>query len=109
LQLGALKFDEKEFTGLLAQMIACTENLQNAPALRLTPQEDLIVDLVVAFLAPYTQPKGPLIVRKITYKPGRSNCIIELPADSALAKQKGKEKNGVFRWRTHGCCACRQS
>jgi len=49
---------------------------------------------VVEFLAPYTHPRGPLRVRKVCYKEGRSNVLIEYPPDPELAKKNadGKEK-----------------
>lgn len=90
LKLPALALDQKEFLGLLSDLIGQTEKLQNAPGLNMIPQEELVADMVVAFLAPYTQPKGPLKVRKCTYKAGRSNVAIEYAADPALAAGKDK-------------------
>jgi hypothetical protein len=67
------------------------EKLQNAPGLNLIPQEDLVADLVVKFLGPYAQAAGgPLRVRKVTYKAGRSNVCLEYPADPTLAAGKDK-------------------
>jgi len=74
----------------LASMLAHTQKLQNAPGLGLIPQEDLIADLVVDHLAPHSGTNGPLKVRKVTYKAGRSNVIIEYPADPTLAAGKDK-------------------
>jgi len=45
---------------------------------------------VVRVLDAHSGTKGPLKVRKVTYKTGRSNVIIEYPADPTLAAGKDK-------------------
>jgi len=83
--LKDITFDEKSFISLLTDLIGLSKKLQNSPP-RLVPQEGLAADVVVAFLEPYTHPKGPLKVRKITYKEGRSNVIVEYPASNNSKK-----------------------
>lgn len=77
--LSSLCLDDMEFLDLLRSFIRETEKLQNTPP-DIIPQEEIIADLVIAFLKPYSQPNGPLIVKKITYVKGRSNVIITYPA-----------------------------
>jgi len=82
-----LTFEETSFLSLLKDLIGHAKKLQNLPP-NLVPQEELAADCVVKYLAAYTEPKGPLKVRKLTYKPGRSNVIIEYPA---TAEEKTKK------------------
>jgi acetylornithine deacetylase len=79
--LRQLELDQDEFLDLLDKAISYTDRLQNNPP-ALTPQEDLVADLVVAHLKPLTIPDGPLDVRKITYKEGRSNVVVKLPGSA---------------------------
>jgi len=79
LDLSDLKFDKKLYVDNLRKIIGNVEKLQNSPPLHV-PQESLSADIVVKYLEPVTQPKGPLIVKKLEYVEGRSNLFIELPA-----------------------------
>jgi len=79
--LRQFELNQEEFLALLEKAISFTDRLQNNPP-ALTPHEDLIADLIVGHLKPFTAPDGPLEVRKITYKEGRSNVIVKLPGSS---------------------------
>lgn len=80
--MDQLRFDRESFLSLLRVLIGHSERLQNNPP-ELIPQEDLAADAVVAFLAPYTAPKGPLQVKKCTYVKGRSNLLITYNPDGS--------------------------
>ena len=69
---------ETTFIDLLGRMIAHSKSLQNSPLANppLIPNEDLIADIVIEYLKPYSGADGPLVVEKITYVNGRSNVII---------------------------------
>jgi len=74
---SSVSINEKEFVPLLEKLIGFTEKLQNAPAIKLIPQESLVADTVVEFLTPYSTTKGgPLILKKCEYVQGRSNLIV---------------------------------
>jgi len=71
--LKDLKLDTAEFVQLLESFVAHSEKLQNNPP-ALVPQEDLVADLVLAFLQPYAD---VLEVRRVRYVDGRSNVIVK--------------------------------
>jgi len=73
--LAESKLEDDEFLTLLKDVIGLTEQLQNNPP-ALNPKEELVADVVVKYLAPYSGDNGPLSVRKLTYRPNRSNVII---------------------------------
>lgn len=74
-----IKLDTKEFLELLTEIMSHNKKLQNNPP-TLVPQEDLAADIVVKFLEPFTEPKGPLKVKKYTYVEGRSNLVVQFPS-----------------------------
>lgn len=39
------------------------------------PQEDLVADEIVEYLKPFSEPAGPLKVRKVTYVDGRFDIV----------------------------------
>jgi acetylornithine deacetylase len=74
-----LTFSKDEFVSLLEKLIGQVENLQNCPPDHI-PKEELAADIVIDYLKPYsTELGGPLIVRKCTYVPSRSNLVLEYP------------------------------
>lgn len=77
-----LSLNEKEYVALLNEMMTHVEHLQNSPP-KLVPREDLVADIVIKYLSPYTIENGGVLqVRKITYVEGRSNVIITYPGTS---------------------------
>ncbi|KAL4129247.1 hypothetical protein PRIC2_005257 [Phytophthora ramorum] len=56
--LQDMTLDEAAYVELLRRMIDVSEKVQNAPSLGLVPQENLVSDLVLAELQPYTQENG---------------------------------------------------
>eukprot|EP00455_Lapot_gusevi_P026648 TRINITY_DN280_c0_g1_i1.p1 TRINITY_DN280_c0_g1~~TRINITY_DN280_c0_g1_i1.p1 ORF type:complete len:434 (-),score=191.11 TRINITY_DN280_c0_g1_i1:127-1428(-) len=77
--LLGLQIDENEFVDLLGRVMQHAQYLQNKPP-QFVPKEDLPATEVVEFLRPYTvENGGPLIVKKFTYAPDRSNVIIQYP------------------------------
>ena len=76
--LKSIKLDEAEFIALLGSFIAQTEKLQNNPP-ALVPREDLVADLLLAYLEPY---KSVLDIRRLTYVDGRSNVIVKYNGSS---------------------------
>jgi hypothetical protein len=79
--VGKFKMDEDEFVRVLDSLMQHCEKLQNNPP-DLIPQEELPANEIVEFLKPYTYPNGPLLVKKFTYVPGRSNLVIEYPGET---------------------------
>lgn len=79
-EIADMSLDEPDFLALLKTFIGYSEKVQNNPDAGLIPQEDLIADAAIEYLAEYSEPKGPLRVQKHTYVPGRSNLIVILPA-----------------------------
>jgi len=78
-----LPINEKEFLSLVEKLMSFSEKLQNAPHLKLIPQEGLVADAVLEVLAPYSSAKGgPLVVKKLTYVEGRSNLVVHYPGTS---------------------------
>lgn len=83
-----LDFNAKEFLTLLGNYVGQAKNLQNNPP-ALIPKEDLVADQVIDFLTPYSTAKGgPLKIKKVTYVEGRSNVVIEYPADASAKEDK---------------------
>jgi len=76
--LQSVKLENDDFLSLLKQVIGHSKSLQNNPP-ALIPKEELVADLVLKYLEPYTAPKGPLTVRKIGYTANRANVIITYP------------------------------
>lgn len=75
-KLTELALEEKSFLGLLEKAISFSEKVQNNPPDHV-PQEDLVADSVIEYLAPHSGDNGPLEVRKVTYVEGRSNLIVK--------------------------------
>lgn len=73
--LANIQLDKDSFLALMKKIIGCSKLVQNNPP-SLIPQEDLVASIVVEELAPFTQPNGPLEVRKLTYTANRSNVMI---------------------------------
>lgn len=72
-----IELDTVEFVALLKRIMEHCSKLQNA-APKVIPQEELVADIVIDYLKPYsTEQGGPLKVRKITYVSGRSNVIVQ--------------------------------
>lgn len=76
--VGDLNTDS--FVKLLSKLIGESEYVQNNPP-DLIPEEDRIVRHVLDSLLPYSTQTGggPLIVKHVTYFPGRGNVIVEYP------------------------------
>ncbi|KAL4129192.1 hypothetical protein PRIC2_005203 [Phytophthora ramorum] len=75
--LQDMTLDEAAYVELLRRMIDVSEKVQNAPSLGLVPQENLVSDLVLAELQPYTQENGGfLTVERVEFVDGRGNVII---------------------------------
>ncbi|KAG7395575.1 hypothetical protein PHYBOEH_003627 [Phytophthora boehmeriae] len=75
--LHDITLDEAAYVELLRKVIGVSEKVQNAPSLGLIPQENLVSDLILAELAPYTTDKGGfLTVERVEFVPGRGNVII---------------------------------
>lgn len=75
-----IELEEKGFLDVLGALIGYSEWLQNAPP-RLLPRENLAADTVVNYLESWSlQSGGPLDIRKVSYKEGRSHVIIRYAA-----------------------------
>jgi len=74
--LASLRLDEERYIALLEKLIGQVESLQNNPAQGLHPREDNASDIVLAALAPYSGPDGPLVVERISFVEGRGNVVI---------------------------------
>ncbi|OMO77279.1 Peptidase M20 [Corchorus capsularis] len=75
--VGSLNKDS--FLSLLTKVIGESKYLQNNPP-ELIPEEDRVVKHVKDCLLPYsTEAGGPLIIKHVTYFPGRGNLIVEYP------------------------------
>ncbi|RLN68556.1 hypothetical protein BBP00_00000952 [Phytophthora kernoviae] len=75
--LQDITLDETAYVELLRKVIGVAEKVQNAPSLGLIPQENLVSDIILAELAPYTTNKGGyLTVERVEFIPGRGNVII---------------------------------
>ena len=85
--LSELAFDSVRYVELLGKIMGVSESLQNNPAQGLYPKEDLCSDHVLAALAPYSGPDGPLKVERIAFLEGRGNVIITYPGatDASVA------------------------
>jgi acetylornithine deacetylase len=81
-EVANMTLDESDYLDLLRIFIGHTEKLQNNVDGGLIPQEDLIADAAIEYLADYSEPKGPLKIKKHTYVEGRSNLIVIFPAAS---------------------------
>ena len=75
-ELGALALDESRYVALLTKLVGEAESLQNNPAQDLYPREDNCSQHVLAALAPYSGPDGPLTVERVAFQEGRGNVII---------------------------------
>ncbi|KAF4032089.1 Peptidase family M20/M25/M40 [Phytophthora infestans] len=70
-------FNETSYVDLLRKIIGVSEKVQNAPSLGLIPQENLVSDIVLAELQPYTKTSGGyLTVERVEFVAGRGNVII---------------------------------
>ncbi|CAI5735513.1 unnamed protein product [Peronospora farinosa] len=75
--LHDLELDSASYVELLRKLIGVSENVQNAPSLGLIPQENLVSDIVLAELEPYTKAKGGyLTTERVEFVKGRGNVII---------------------------------
>ncbi|KAG6584666.1 Acetylornithine deacetylase [Phytophthora cinnamomi] len=75
--LQDIALDEASYVELLRKIIGVSEKVQNAPSLGLVPQENLVSDIVLAELQPYTAENGGcLTVERVEFVAGRGNVII---------------------------------
>ncbi|POM78321.1 Metalloprotease family M20/M25/M40 [Phytophthora palmivora] len=75
--LQDLQLDQVLYMELLRKVIGVSEKVQNAPSLGLVPQENLVSDIVLAELSPYTKENGGfLTVERVEFVAGRGNVII---------------------------------
>ena len=80
---SAAQIDSEEFFAVLSKIHRHSKFLQNKPP-QFVPKEDLVAMEVLEVLAPFTvENGGPLIVKKISYAPDRSNVIIHYPGTSS--------------------------
>lgn len=71
-------FDEPAFLELLGKLVGEGKHLQNGLALDAT--EDRAGRHVLEALAPFAEEAGgPLLVRHISYLPGRGNIVVTYP------------------------------
>ncbi|CAN6678067.1 unnamed protein product [Malus baccata var. baccata] len=72
--------DKESFVSLLSKLIGESKYLQNNPP-ELIPQENLAVKHVLDSLLPHstTTGGGLLVIKHVTYFPGRGNVIVEYP------------------------------
>ena len=75
-ELSGLTLDESRYVELLGKLIGEGEKLQNNPAQGLVPREDNASQHVLAMLAPYSGPDGPLTVERVAFTEGRGNVIV---------------------------------
>ena len=75
-ELSGLALNESRYVELLGKLIGEGEKLQNNPAQGLVPREDNASQHVLAMLAPYSGPDGPLTVERVAFTEGRGNVII---------------------------------
>ena len=74
-------FDEPAFLELLGKLVGEAQHLQNGLALDAT--EDRAGRHVLDALAPFAEEAGgPLLVRHISYLPGRGNIVVTYPGQS---------------------------
>ncbi|KAE9359564.1 Acetylornithine deacetylase [Phytophthora fragariae] len=75
--LDDIHLDKASYVELLRKIIGVSEKVQNAPSLGLVPQENLVSDIVLAELQPYTVENGGcLTVERVEFVAGRGNVII---------------------------------
>ncbi|ETO86043.1 hypothetical protein F444_00365 [Phytophthora nicotianae P1976] len=75
--LQDIQLDETSYVELLRKIIGVSEKVQNAPSLGLIPQENLVSDIVLAELQPYTKENGGyLTIERVEFVAGRGNVII---------------------------------
>lgn len=79
------KCDGEDIYDILSKLMQHVKHLQNNHPV-LTPQEDLAANEVIEFLKAVTVPEGPLVIKRCSYAPGRSNLIITYPASEKTEK-----------------------
>lgn len=83
--IADLKLNVPRFVKLLSSLVGEARRLQNRPP-ELIPTEDSAGDHIVAALEAHTVDHGgPLVVKRVSYVPGRGNIILEYPSHNEHA------------------------
>ena len=83
-----IELDTEAYVELLRECISVSESVQNAPALGLIPQEDLVSDFILTALSPHLVENGGIIIaERVSFIEGRGNLILKIAGsgDKTLA------------------------
>ena len=81
--MAQLHLNDERFVGLLEKLIGEVQYVQNNPP-KFVPEEDKIIKHLLELLSPHsTEIGGPLLIKHVTFVPGRGNLIIEYKPSTA--------------------------